>query len=158
MTKMTNQAEPQLTGSYAIVRDVVRQNAPSLAKRGFDFSGVSLIGSPELQQFPSFAFLNKRTGMQIDISFIAAAAGLNGGFNVMIIAAGNRKLDVEDYLKLHKLNSLAKPFTYGDPKTDLRLFADSFFKGLDGIFDKELKPILDGKLFEETPIDWMGYR
>jgi len=29
---------------------------------------------------------------------------------------------------------------------------------LDGLLDTDLKPIIDGTTFEETPIDWMGYR
>jgi hypothetical protein len=27
-----------------------------------------------------------------------------------------------------------------------------------GLFDRDLKPILDGTYFEETYIDWQGYK
>lgn len=153
-----NPSEIVLTGDYAIVSEVVRQHAPSFATYGFEFTGASLEGSPKLEQFPDFHFLNKRAGMQIHVSFSAARAGRSGGFVALIENPVNRKLDVEDFLKLHGRDELTKFFTYRDPNTDVRSFADSFFHMLSALLDTDLKPILDGKTFEETPIDWMGYR
>jgi hypothetical protein len=153
-----NQSEVALTGDYAIVSEVVRQYAPAFTTHGFEFSGVTREGSPKLERFPTFHFLNKRTGMQIHASFSAARAGRSGGFVVLIETPVNRKLDVEDFLKLHGRDDPTKFFTYHDPNTDVRNFADSFFHMLSALLDTDLKPILDGKTFEETPIDWMGYR
>jgi hypothetical protein len=96
--------------------------------------------------------------MEIDISFVAATKGLNGGFTVLIIKPVNHKLSVEAYLKSHGREILTGFFTYHDPTTDVRSFADSFLRMLVGLLDGDLKPILDGKTFEETPIDWMGYK
>jgi hypothetical protein len=33
-----------------------------------------------------------------------------------------------------------------------------FLQVLDRLLDRELKPILEGKTFEEIPIDWLGYK
>ena len=153
-----NQGEVALTGDSAIVNEVVRQHASSFGRYGFELTGVTLEGSPKLQPFPVFHLLNKRTGMRIDVSFFAATGRLNGGFTVLIIKPVNRKLDVEDYLKLHGREELTTFFNYREPTTDVRRFADSFLQMLVGLLNKDLKPILDGKLFEETPIDWMGYK
>jgi hypothetical protein len=153
-----NQAEVALTGDFATVNEVVRQHAPGFATRGFELTGVTLEGSPRLQRFPVFHFLNSRTRMRIDVSFFADARRQKGGFTVLIIRPVNRKLDVEDYLKLHGREELSKSFSYREPNTDVRGFAESFFRMLGGLLDEDLKPIVDGKVFEETPIDWMGYK
>jgi hypothetical protein len=148
----------ELTGDDSVVNEVVQQHAPGFSARGFDFKEVTLEGSQELGRFPVFHFLNERTAMAIDISFCAAAKGLNGGFTVLIIKPVNRKLDVEDYLKEHGREALTRFFTYRDPATNLRNFADEFLRMFVGLLDRDLKPILVGKTFEETPIDWMGYK
>jgi hypothetical protein len=153
-----DQVEAALTGDDAVVEKVVREHIPTFAGLGFAFTGFTVGGSPKLQRFPIFHFFNKRTGQRIDISFLAARAGLNGGFGVLIVAPRNRKLDVEDYLKRHKLEEPTRAFTYRDPETDVRSFATVFLKVLIRLFETELKPVIDGKTFEETPIDWMGYR
>jgi len=67
-------------------------------------------------------------------------------------------LDVKTYLKLHGREELTKLFRYRDPKTDVGRFADSLFQMLVGLFDQELKSIIEGETFEETPIDWQGYK
>jgi hypothetical protein len=33
-----------------------------------------------------------------------------------------------------------------------------FLQVLGGLLDADLKPILEGKTFEEIPIDWVGYK
>jgi len=151
-----NQSDVSLTGDLATVDDVVRQHSPAFTALGFEFSGATLEGSAKLQRFPIFHFLNKQSGMRIDISFFAARDGLNGGFTVLLIKPVNRKLDVEDYLKLH--DRLTPTFRYRVSETDVRKFAEEFLQMLLRLLSGELKPILDGKTFEETPIDWMGYR
>lgn len=153
-----DQLEATLTGDDAIVEKVVREHVPVFAELGFALTGYTLGGSPTLQHFPIFHFFNKRSGLRLDISFLAARAGLNGGFNVLIVAPRNRKLDVEDYLNRHKIEEPTGAFTYRDAKTDVRGFASAFLKVLLRLFETELKPVLDGETFEETPVDWMGYR
>jgi hypothetical protein len=147
-----------LVGDDSVVNEVVHQHAPGFAAHGFEFKEVTLEGSQALGRFPVFHFLNEQTRMRIDLSFSAAAQGLNGGFNVLIIKPENRKLDVEDYLKAHEREALTKFFTYRDPATNVRSFADLFLQMLVGLLDRDLKPIIDGQAFEETPIDWMGYK
>jgi hypothetical protein len=90
--------------------------------------------------------------------FFAAANGLNGGFLVQIEKPVNKSLNVKDYLKLHGHQELDKLFNYRDPTTDVRSFAESFFQMLCRLFNEDLKPVLDGETFEETPTDWMGYK
>jgi hypothetical protein len=152
------QGDLSFTGDFAIVNEAVRRYTPGFSAHGFQLTGVTLEGSAKLQRFPVFHFLNERTAMGIDISFISAAGGLNGGFTVLLIKPENRKLDVEDYLKSHGREGLTKFFTYRAPATDVRGFADTFLQMFVGLLDRDLKPILEGKTFEETPIDWMGYK
>lgn len=146
-----------LSGDFAIVEESVRRHAPDFAKFGFELKDVTIAGSPALQVFPMFHFANKKTEMSIDISFFPSRQGRNGGFNVLLVRPGNRKLSLKEYLREHKRDELADVFTYREP-TDVREFSESFLTKLYELMATDLKPILDGKVWEETPIDWMGYK
>lgn len=152
------QAGMPLTGDFEIISEVVRQQEGEFAARGFEFSEVVWEGSPKLRRYPVFKFRNRRTGMMIDIAFFPASAGRNGGFVVTIIKPVNHVLNVKDYLKLHKNEEPTRFFTYRDPNTDVRSFAREFFQTFVGLMHKELAPILEGRVWEDTPIDWMGYK
>ena len=152
-----NQNQLPLTGDSAIVADVIRKRAPDLLTRGFEFTRTTLEGSKKTVECAVFHFENKKNGLRLNISFSAAAQGLNGGFVALITKPVNRKLDVEDYLKRRGRNVDAF-FSYRDPTTDVRFFAESFVDTLIGALDSELRPVVEGKTFEETPIDWGGYR
>jgi len=136
----------------------MHKHAPGFVALGFELTGADLAGFPKLQRFPVFHFLNRQTGMQIDVSYYVNITGLNRGFTVLIIEPLNNKLDVEDYLELHGHEELTKSFSYHGPITDPRSFADCFLQNLVGLLDSDLKPILEGRVWEETPIDWMGYK
>jgi hypothetical protein len=153
-----SRAEGAFTGDSVIVSEVMLKHAPGFVAHGFEFIGADLAGSTELQRFPVFHFLNKQTGMRIDVSYYATLTGTNGGFTALIIKPPNSKLDVEDYLKLHGHEELTESFAYHGPIADLRGFVDSFLRNLAGLLDSDLKPILEGTVWEETPIDWMGYK
>ncbi len=75
----------------------------------------------------------------------------------MISTPDNRKLNVHDYLVLHGRSDMARLLT-DDAPTDVRAFSESSVRMLIGLLDNELKPIVEGKTFEETPIDWDGYK
>lgn len=149
---------PPLAGDFAIIGEIVQQHADDFTAHGFELSEITWKGSDKLGRNPVFKFLNQRTGITIRISFFPAKNGLNGGFVVMILKSANHRLDVEDYLKTHGRDELTKFFTYRAPNTDVRAFAQAFFQTLGGLLNRELAPILRGETWEDTPIDWMGYK
>jgi hypothetical protein len=140
------------------VEEVVRRRAPEFGSHGFELTEIKLAGSPKLQVFPMFRFLNKRARMAIDISFLPTSQGHQGGFGVLLVNPANHKLSVKEYLKFHGREELAQAFNYRDPCPDIRGFANSFLSVLLDLMSTDLKPILEGKVWEETPIDWMGYK
>jgi hypothetical protein len=146
--------EQPLAPDFAEVDQVVRAHAPEFAARGFVLTNVALEGSPESLLLLVFRFSNNAGALDLRISFFAASDGLNGGFNAMIIKPVNRKLDVADYLESRGRTDLQQSFIYNDPATDLHRFATSVVQTLLGLLDNELKPVIEGKTFEETPIDW----
>lgn len=152
---MMNQA---LTGDYAVVRDVLHEREAAFAVHGFELVGVAIEGSASVQEYVVFRVLNKRTGMEVRISFSSAKHGLNGAFVVVITKPVDRRLNVKDFLKRHKRDDLTRFFSYRDPATDIRSFAESFLDMLLELFDADLKRVLDGSTFEDTPIDWAGYK
>jgi hypothetical protein len=96
--------------------------------------------------------------MTMRILFSAATGGRNGAFVVQLVSPEGRRLDVRGFLKRHGLDKRAERFTYRDPGTDIRRFADAFFKMLGDLLETDLRPAIEGRVIEETPIDWMGYK
>lgn len=150
-------APSKLTGEFAIVEESVRRHGPGFSTFGFELADVTLAGSPALQVFPMFHFANKKSGLSIDMSFFPSRQGKNGGFNVLIVGRGNRKLSLKEYLRAHHKPELAEDFNYRSP-ADIREFCETVLNELLNLMATDLKPILDGKVWEETPIDWMGYK
>jgi hypothetical protein len=153
-----NIADQPFSSEFAVVDEIVRAHASDFAARGFVLTNATVEGSPRLFPFLVFHFSNNQAGLDLDVSFFPASDGLNGGFNAMIVKPRNRKLVVLDYLKRRGRSDLPGLFTYNDPATDLRRFAESTVRTLIGLLDNELKSIVEGKTFEETPIDWQGYK
>ncbi len=150
--------EQPFAAEFAVVDEVVRAHAAEFANRGFFLKNATVEGSPESLLLRVFHFSDSRTGLDLRLSFFPASDGLKGGFNAMIVKPLNRKLVVLDYLESRGRSDLQELFTYDDPATDLRIFAESTIRVLLGLLDNELKPIVEGKTFEETPIDWQGYK
>jgi hypothetical protein len=94
----------------------------------------------------------------VSLSPFVGGSGPRRGFIALMCNSENRKLNVSDYLARHGRGEIAASFTCDDPTTDLRSFTESTILALLELFDNELKPIVEGKTFEETPIDWQGYK
>jgi hypothetical protein len=150
-----DQIHMPLTGDSAVVNEVVREHAADFSVYGFDFDKVTWEGSRELGYYPVFEFANRPTGMVISIAFSSAENGRTSAFVLLIIKPGNHKLNLKTYLKLHGREDL---FTFRDPQEDIRSFAQNFFEMLDRLFRSDLAPILQGEIWEDTPVDWMGYK
>jgi hypothetical protein len=152
------QVDMPITGDYQTVNNIVGEHAGEFFKHGFELGEVKWEGSTALGYFLVFHFVNQRTNMDIRIAFFPAEKGLNGGFTVMILNPAKHRLTVTDYLKLHGHEEPTRAFTYRDPNTDVRVFAQEFFRTLGELLRNELAPILEGKVWEDIPIDWMGYK
>jgi len=149
--------ETDLSGDFAVVANVVNRYADKMTSLGFYQDRITIEGSPQTVVFIVFHFLNYQTEIILNISFSPARHGRNGGFNAFLIRPGNRKLSLKEYLKLHGLGDAFKSFTYREP-IDVGMFADTFLRSLIRLLEEDLKPFLDGTAWEETPIDWMGYK
>jgi hypothetical protein len=149
--------DSKLTSHAAIARDALNGYTGSLAARGFVADGITLVESEVMDSFPIFHYLNKRDGMRIDISFSAAPPGQNGGFDVLIKNAVKRRFDVASHLESTGKSDEAKKFRYRSTD-DVRAFIENFLQLLTSLFDTELKDVISGKKFVETPMDWGGYK
>jgi len=155
---LTNQAEETLTGFFATVSEVLHGYSAQFSAQGFEYRATEWEGSPKLGRYPVFKFWNERRSMEFAILFSPALEGRNGGFVAALAKPSNHLLNVEDYLKLHGREELTHFFTYREPSTDIRAFAQAFFQMLVGVMRSELASILDGRVWEDTPIDWQGYK
>jgi hypothetical protein len=155
---LTNQAEETLSGSFATVSEVIREYTVEFSARGFDYRATEWEGSAKLGRYPVFKFWNERRKMEFAILFSPAREGRNGGFVVTITKPKKHLLNVKDFLKRHGREDLAHFFSYCEPNLDIRAFAGAFFQMLVGVMRNELAPILEGRVWEDTPIDWHGYK
>jgi len=151
-----NVVDQSFTRELAVVEEVFHAYASEFASRGFTLMNVT--DRTPLTQSIVFHFSNARARLLLNVSFVVGVSGRRRGFVALICNADNRKLDVRDYLKLHGRSEISEMFTSDDPTRDVRSFTESTIRTLLQVFDNELKPIVDGKTFEETPIDWQGYK
>jgi hypothetical protein len=151
-------AEQSAAVEFAVVDDVVRAHVPEFAHRGFTLVNVTEGGTRPVVRSIAFHFSHAHTGLLLYLSFFVGRSGTRRGFTALINKHDEGSLNVEDYLKLHGHSDVSASFTLDGPPTDLRGFAESAMQTLLGLLDKELKPIVEGKTFEVTPIDWQGYK
>jgi hypothetical protein len=150
-------AEQSVTPEFAVIDEVVRAHAPDFAARGFILMNVAVEGPPRVLRTIVFHFSNPSIGLLLDVSSFLGRSGVKRGFNAMIIAPGNRTLNVHDYLVRHERSEEAQSLTNEAP-SDVRAFAESSVRLFLDLLDGALKPVVEGKTFEETPIDWAGYK
>ena len=144
---------------FETIEEAVCGCLSGFAEHGFVLLQASRVGYPRTKSYSAaFSFFNYQTAMEINFSFFPAHEGLNGGFISSIIKHGTRRLQLEDYLKLHGRSELTEFFSYRDEKKDIEEFAKAFLAMFLELLDTDLRTILDGTTFEETPIDWMGYK
>jgi hypothetical protein len=150
--------EQSVASQFAVVEEVVRAKVSEFEAHGFVLTNVTEAGTPPFVRSLVFHFSNAGAGLLLSLSFFIGRSGQRRGFTALISRAGNGRLDVGDYLELHGRSDLSALFTSDDPSANLRSFAESAIRTLLSLFDNELKPVVEGKTFEETPIDWQGYR
>jgi hypothetical protein len=148
--------EQSSAADFAAVDRVVRAHAPEFAARGFTLTAVTPSPSQLIRSIV-FQFSPNRAGLRFSISFFLGPDGLRRGFNAMLITPDNRKLNLDDYLVRHGRSDIV-PLLTRDGPPDVQAFAEASVGILIGVLDNELKPIVEGKTFEETPIDWQGYK
>jgi hypothetical protein len=148
--------EQSIAPEFAVVNEVIRAHASEFAARGFTLTNVTMNPSQLIRSIV-FHFTNDRAAPRLSVSSFLGRAGLKRGFNAMISTPDNRKLNVHDFLVRHGRSDMARLLTEDAP-TDVRAFSESSVRMLIDLLDNELKPIVEGKTFEETPIDWQGYK
>jgi hypothetical protein len=146
--------DEQSFAPFAVIDEVVRSHEPEFAALGFTLKNVMLEGPPPAIVFQ---FSNAGADRFLDVSSFLARTSPRRGFSAMISTAANRKLSVHDYLVRHGRSDIAQMLT-DDAPSDVRAFAESSVRLLLDLLNGELKPVVDGKTFEETPIDWAGYK
>lgn len=148
--------EQAFVPEFAEVDNVVRAHVPEFAARGFRLMNVSVNPSKLIRSIV-FHFFNDRVRLLLDISSFLGTDGRKRGFTAIISTPDNHKLNVEDYLELHGRSDMARSLTEEAPH-DVRAFSESSVRMLIDLLDNELKPVVEGKTFEETPFNWDGYK
>jgi hypothetical protein len=142
---------------FAEVDEVVRAHTPEFAARGFTLMDVTIERPGSVLRSIVFHFANARAGLRLRISSFVGTSSPKRGFSAMISTTDHRKLNVYDYLVRHGRRDMAQLLT-DDAPADVRAFCEASVRLLIGLLDNELKPVVEGKTFEETPIDWDGYK
>jgi hypothetical protein len=141
------------------VWDAAQKYIPKFAAFGYDLHDAFVDSRSEiLPPLLILEFLSRKLGMEIGVSFFPAKKGRGGRFGVRLINSENLRLDVEDFLRNHRRDDLLPYFEYRDPETDIAEFSKDFFEVLMRLFCTDMRRIISGNSFEETPIDWQGYK
>lgn len=105
-----------------------------------------------------FSFVNESNAMNVSFAISPPVGKRNGRFGTYIVTPSNRTLDVESYLRKHGLLKQAILLTYTDQVADLGSYFDTVLDTLETLFSSKLKPILEGKEWENIPFDWGPYK
>jgi|SRR5579884_142608 len=144
--------------AFALVTKLVESHLHIFQKHGFNYEQSKIINFRASGNMLTMLFSNKITGMQIDLNFAHAANGFNGGFLLYIINIEGKRLNVGKYLLLHGLTKERLLFTYTENVPDFEKYCETFLSMLDQLLSGELKPIIDGKKWEDIPFDWGDYK
>lgn len=137
------------------IERVFLDNLSKFEKHGYQYDGTELSkdGSTLL-----IKFRNPSSGMSIRLTFFAATGGRNGGFTAFIVRRDQASLDVAQFLRNRNLRSALQHFFYRDESTDVSTFASAFVQTLDDLLENELKDVVEGRRWENVPVDWMGLK
>ncbi len=144
--------------AFATTKQLMDRHLDIFQRRGFilvdqTFDKNSQVG-PELL----FRFFNKLTKLNLNVALTVSTRSNKGIFVVQIVNSRKEDLIAENYLRIHGYTAEASLFVCTEDVPDFRNYVEGFLSMLDRVFDNQLKPILSGKEWETTPIDWYGYK
>ncbi|HZU30921.1 MAG TPA: hypothetical protein VFB79_07385 [Candidatus Angelobacter sp.] len=144
--------------AFDLVVNLIKTNINIFEKRGFTYDRHAIHVTKTGMNVLQFYFHNVSTGMKLRLHYTYPPPGMNAGFFLYIENPAGKDLDVEDYLRLHGFVKERLLFTYTDNVPDFQKYCETFLSTLDHLFSTELKPILDGKKWEDIPFDWGDYK
>ncbi len=144
--------------AFATIKELMERHIDIFQRQGFiltdeNFDQHGPVG-PEMR----FHFFNERSKLDLKFDFTVTTGPRKGIFTVQIIKSRKDSLIVQNYLRIHGYAAEASLFVCTEGVLDFTKYAENFFSMLERVFENQLKPILSGKEWETTPIDWYGYK
>jgi hypothetical protein len=128
--------------------------------RGYTYVGMQRVQGADLPDRMEFAFTNESTGMRIDLLYTPPLQTRKRSFVVMVSKGRNKSFTLGDYLTARHRDSvkyqLRDAANSGDLATSWRNYFDELSKLLSQ--DPDLADIVDGRRWDDIPIDWMGLK
>jgi hypothetical protein len=96
--------------------------------------------------------------MRVDITYHPPFGNRSRMLNATIKNPAGRYINFIAYLQAHKRRDLIDTlFAMAETATPDEYW-DQFFAVLDQLFDTDMRDIVEGKRWEEVPIDWQGLK
>ena len=147
----------KFTGLEQVVADVVVERSPQFECHGYILKAAEVVVSPLQGRIPGFLFENNEAKRILRIDFLPARSDLNGVFTATLYReSGQGSMSILSFFRKRGHEGAGR-FVYREP-ADLRKVTSEFLSLLLREFDLSLRDYVVGRAFEETPVDWQGYK
>jgi hypothetical protein len=149
---------PEIEAGLELARELIKDYESVLSRRGYQYEKSEVRTSRITADSVDFFFRNDVTGGRIDISYTPASGNYPQFLNALITNSRGQHFTLGSWLQAHKRQDTIKRLIDVARTGDVRGYWDHFFALLDHLFDTDLKDIIEGRRWEEVPIDWQGLK
>ncbi len=101
---------------------------------------------------------NGNNGIAVRFAIFPHASGNRHGLSALLLNKEGQKLNIDDYLEIHRRPNPMREAASSLAESDLASFVRSCVAELLILLAGDLREILDGNRWEAVPFNWHGYR
>jgi hypothetical protein len=128
------------------------------ASHGYEYSGSQSQSSKVAGDSIVFTFVNDKAGMRITITYFPPYKQQQRDFVILVHDGKGENFSLGDYLQTHKRDDVQLLLKAENRNPDFRVYWEDFFRKLDRLFNADLNDIVEGRRWENIPIDWGDYK
>lgn len=146
------------TAELRVSETLLQTHTSDLADRGLVYEDSKTDHSALAGDSVVASFVHRTNAIRLTITVFPGLSIDDRGFLVIIRRANGDALNLIDFLRLRGKGNLIDGFVNGHPQPDIGAFVEGCLQTLLELLDTDLKPILEGRDWESTPVDWKGYK
>lgn len=125
---------------------------------GLEYLGAQTEQSNLAGDSAVFLFRHVKSGVLLRLSVFPSIAAKKRSAVVILTNRRGQTLNVNDYLTVHKQEETRSEFVADRASADIGTFVEHVVNALLNLLAADLRTVLEGRHWEDIPIDWAGYR
>jgi hypothetical protein len=150
---MTNAIE-----EFDEITDLVLKRLQLFACHGYGFAHSEILKSKAELKYLSFEFHNESTQMRIVLSYVQPKDGTQRLFSIFITNSRKEEFHPTSWLKQQGRIEDVKHLMRSSESVSVIQFAENALRFIHDLFKNELKDIVEGRSWDDAPIDWVGFK